>query len=97
MAYPLKTLHPGRYLLESYNRTIKTYFRVGQQYLGVFRDWEVGLKTLSEEGLLHIGVGKAPLCNCWESFQKCYAFNKDSNSLNNTSATYEKLKEGCAA
>ena len=24
---------------------------------------EVGLKTLSEEGLLHMGVVKAPVCN----------------------------------
>ena len=28
---------------ELINRTIKTYFRVGQQYPGVFRDREVGL------------------------------------------------------
>ena len=27
------------------------------------RDWWVELKSLSEKGLLHIGVVKAPVCN----------------------------------
>src|SRR5262245_21170934 len=30
---------------------------------GVFRDWYVGLKSLSEKGPLHMGGVKAPLCN----------------------------------
>jgi hypothetical protein len=36
---------------------------VKSQILGVFRDWYVGLKSLSEKGLLHIGAVKALLCN----------------------------------
>ena len=31
--------------------------------LGVFRDWYVGLKSLSEKGPLHMGGVTAPLCN----------------------------------
>ena len=39
------------------------YLGVDQQYLGVFRDWYVGLKSLSEKGPLHMGGVTAPLCN----------------------------------
>src|SRR5262249_49106863 len=38
IAFPLKTLHPGRYLLEIYIRLSRTKMRVGQQYPVVFSD-----------------------------------------------------------
>jgi hypothetical protein len=37
------------------------------QITGVFCDWYVGLKSLSEKGLLHMGGGKAPLYNLCEN------------------------------
>jgi hypothetical protein len=36
---------------------------VKSQKSGVFRDREIELKSLSEKGLLHMGVVEAPLCN----------------------------------
>jgi hypothetical protein len=42
--------------------------KVKCQKSGVFRDMGIGLKTLSEEGLLHMGVVKAPLCNMVENY-----------------------------
>jgi hypothetical protein len=38
-------------------------YKAKSQNWGVFRDWYVGLKSLSDKGLLHMGVVKAPWCN----------------------------------
>jgi len=46
---------------EKRNRGIPTQVLLREN--GVFCDWHVGLKSLSEKGLLHIGVVQAPLCN----------------------------------
>jgi hypothetical protein len=51
-------------IIDLYSDTYRQQSRtVKSQIWGVFRDWYVGLKSLSEKGLLHMGVAEAPVCN----------------------------------
>src|SRR5215831_666093 len=50
ITFSVHNVHHDRYLLEHNNRTIKTYFRVGQQYREGFRD--SGVLILPLRGLI---------------------------------------------